>query len=229
MLEALELPQLVTILCGVLDPVAGTATQLRAGHLLPVLVHADQTPELLVVPSSPPLGAGNHAREIATFVFRSGDMLLAVTDGLVERRSEDLDAGLDRVLAAATVLLDGVHPRPRSDRNRPAPSRTRRRRHAHGRPSPRQVDNPAGRSARPASTRPHCPQGVGARPGRMTNADARNGPIASGTHTPLTARRQLVTAPRGDPRTFASAAEQATASPLHIGCPRGRVGLADAR
>lgn len=62
------------------------------------------------MPSSPPLGAGDHPRDVVTVNLRPDDVLLLVTDGLVERRGEDLDAGLDRFLAATPVLIDRVDP-----------------------------------------------------------------------------------------------------------------------
>ncbi len=52
-------------------------------------------------------------RERATVAFGVGDTLLAFTDGLVERRDEDIDTGLERLARAAphlaqAALADGV-------------------------------------------------------------------------------------------------------------------------
>lgn len=108
MFESLDLPQLVTVLYGVIDPAAGTVELLSAGHLPPLVVRTDGTVERLTVPSSPPLGAGEHRREPVTTPLASGETLLMFTDGLVERRGEDLDTGMDRLLLAAASLRGDV-------------------------------------------------------------------------------------------------------------------------
>lgn len=47
MFESLDLPQLVTVLYGVIDPAAGTVELLSAGHLPPLIVRMDGTVERL--------------------------------------------------------------------------------------------------------------------------------------------------------------------------------------
>lgn len=108
MFEALDLPQLVTVLYAVVDPRAGAAELLSIGHLPPLLIDRQGRVTRLVVPSSPPLGAGRFHREATTVPVAPGDTLLLFTDGLVERRGEDLDAGLDRLLVAAGSLHGDV-------------------------------------------------------------------------------------------------------------------------
>jgi serine phosphatase RsbU (regulator of sigma subunit) len=48
---------------------------------------------------------GRHARSPIRVPFRSGDTLLAFTDGLIERRTEDIDRGQGRLLEAFPRVL----------------------------------------------------------------------------------------------------------------------------
>lgn len=108
MFETLDMAQLVTVLYAVLDPAAATVDLLSAGHLPPLVIRHDGNVERLVVPSSPPLGAGEHPRTVVTAPLAPGETLLMYTDGLVERRGEDLDTGLDRLEGAAQTLHGDV-------------------------------------------------------------------------------------------------------------------------
>ncbi|MET7368226.1 SpoIIE family protein phosphatase [Streptomyces sp. NPDC005566] len=82
-----------------------------AGHPPPVLLHTDGTCELLDQATDPPLGARiEHVpRPQAGTAYRPGDTLVLYTDGLIERRDEDIDAGLDR-LTTALGDLAGLGP-----------------------------------------------------------------------------------------------------------------------
>ncbi|WP_431954473.1 SpoIIE family protein phosphatase [Actinacidiphila sp. bgisy167] len=73
-----------------------------AGHPPPVLLHGDGRCELLDQATDPPLGARLHhgTRPQATVPYRPGDTLALYTDGLIERRGEDIDAGLARLTTA---------------------------------------------------------------------------------------------------------------------------------
>ena len=53
---------------------------------------------------SPPLGLEGFDRRTLRVPFRAGATLLAFTDGLVERRGEDIDAGLERLARHAGSL-----------------------------------------------------------------------------------------------------------------------------
>jgi serine phosphatase RsbU (regulator of sigma subunit) len=73
----------------------------NAGHPPPILITADG-PRLLDAAPDRPLGIGrraDRARHDRCVEFRHGDILLLYTDGLIERRDEDLDAALDRLIA----------------------------------------------------------------------------------------------------------------------------------
>jgi serine phosphatase RsbU (regulator of sigma subunit) len=73
-----------------------------AGHPPPVLLHCDGTCELLDRATDPPLGARPHhvPRPQAGLSYTRGDTLVMYTDGLIERRDEDIDASLARLTTA---------------------------------------------------------------------------------------------------------------------------------
>ncbi|MFI0541439.1 PP2C family protein-serine/threonine phosphatase [Streptomyces sp. WSLK1-3] len=79
-----------------------TLTYSCAGHLPPALLHPDGTVSFLDGATDPPLGASpEHAtRPQATTPFEEGATLVLYTDGLVERRTEDIDTGLARLTDA---------------------------------------------------------------------------------------------------------------------------------
>ncbi len=105
---ALPAPGLGTVICARYDPVTCTLRWARAGHLPPILVR-DGTPRLLPLSSGPMLGVIRDARyaDIVT-ELRSGDLLALYTDGLVERRGEHLDYGIERLLASAKHVVDDI-------------------------------------------------------------------------------------------------------------------------
>lgn len=77
-------------------------TYSSAGHPPPILVHPDGTCELLDRATDPPLGARPEhvSRPQAALPYTPGDILVLYTDGLIERRGEDIDAGLHRLTGA---------------------------------------------------------------------------------------------------------------------------------
>ncbi|MFF4137636.1 SpoIIE family protein phosphatase [Streptomyces mirabilis] len=83
-----------TCLYAVYDSVSGDCAIASAGHLAPALVHPDGTVEFLDVPSCLPLGIGGLPFECAELRLSEGSRLVLFTDGLVERRDLDVDAGL---------------------------------------------------------------------------------------------------------------------------------------
>jgi PAS domain S-box-containing protein len=86
-----------------LDPASGEGELATAGHLPPLLVHADGHTEFVAVPRCPPLGlSGAPPCTAARFRLGAGDTLWLYTDGLVESRERPIDAGL-----AALVELAG--------------------------------------------------------------------------------------------------------------------------
>jgi PAS domain S-box-containing protein len=96
-----------TVFCGVLDPAAGTLTYSSAGHPPATLVHRDGTAEFLDAGASVPLAVRVPAsRPEATAVVPIGSLLMLYTDGLVERRRESLDDGIDRATTVAHGARD---------------------------------------------------------------------------------------------------------------------------
>jgi hypothetical protein len=99
-----------------LDPESGHLAYALAGHPPPMVLRAT-TVEFLEGATGPPLGVHrDDARysEGATSLG-SGDVLVLYTDGLIERRTESIDAGLDRLRESletwgdpTTAPLDGL-------------------------------------------------------------------------------------------------------------------------
>ncbi|NJQ00393.1 PP2C family protein-serine/threonine phosphatase [Streptomyces zingiberis] len=86
----------------VLHRTSGAVCYSRAGHLPPLLVHVDGGSSFLDGALAPPLGMvhGVTYTESRTRVG-AGETLLLYTDGLVERRGEILDVGLERLTELA--------------------------------------------------------------------------------------------------------------------------------
>ncbi|MFD9408129.1 PP2C family protein-serine/threonine phosphatase [Streptomyces sp. NPDC059989] len=82
-----------------LDWDSRTLAYSSAGHPPPALCRPDGTVTFLDQATDPPLGARpEHAsRPEARTAFVEGSVLVLYTDGLVERRGEDIDTGLDRL------------------------------------------------------------------------------------------------------------------------------------
>lgn len=99
-----------TAVQAVLDRTERTVTYSRAGHPPPLLAHADGSVEVLDSATDPPLGACDDTfrRSEATVGYASGSTLLLYTDGLIERRGEDIDVGLRRLAGSVErhYLLD---------------------------------------------------------------------------------------------------------------------------
>ncbi|MER5197546.1 ATP-binding SpoIIE family protein phosphatase [Streptomyces sp. NPDC002755] len=91
-----------TCLYAVYDPVSRRFTLARAGHVPPALVTPDGTAEILELPPGPPLGLGGLPFEAAEVELPEGSLLALYTDGLVESRDHDVDAGLARLRHALT-------------------------------------------------------------------------------------------------------------------------------
>jgi serine phosphatase RsbU (regulator of sigma subunit) len=77
-------------------------TYSSAGHLPPVLLHPEGDSELLDKATDPPLATRQEtvARPEARKPYDRGDCLVLYTDGLVERRDEDIDTGIARLTSA---------------------------------------------------------------------------------------------------------------------------------
>ncbi len=97
--HALDLEQLVTALYFLVDPEQNTVHIANAGHLPPLLVDATGT-RLVATAGGTPFGVNGVDRRTTTVDLPPGSALVAVTDGLVERRGEDIDDRIVRIVEA---------------------------------------------------------------------------------------------------------------------------------
>ncbi|MEV6206943.1 SpoIIE family protein phosphatase [Kitasatospora sp. NPDC051914] len=88
-----------TCLLALADPGRSRWTFSSAGHLPPALVLPDAPTDLVAVPTGPPLGTGLGGYEQQARELLPEQVLLLYTDGLVERRGEDIDVSLARLAA----------------------------------------------------------------------------------------------------------------------------------
>jgi serine phosphatase RsbU (regulator of sigma subunit) len=101
---------MATVLYGLYTPGTGDFTVSSAGHLPPVLAVPGGRAALLPLRPDPPIGtADDPQRRSATFFIPPGALLCCYTDGLVERRGQVLDQGMD-TLAATLGKLVAVGP-----------------------------------------------------------------------------------------------------------------------
>ncbi|MET9777408.1 SpoIIE family protein phosphatase [Streptomyces sp. NPDC006367] len=97
--------QIATCVYAIHDPNEGRLVYASAGHL-PILVRDEKgTVQRAGEPTGPPLGTGGWMHASDSIALAPGSTAVLYTDGLVERRNEDLDEGiaaLERALAGAT-------------------------------------------------------------------------------------------------------------------------------
>ncbi|MGV9274596.1 ATP-binding SpoIIE family protein phosphatase [Streptomyces griseosporeus] len=97
--------QIATCVYAIHDPNEGRLMYASAGHL-PILVRDENGTVLRAdEPTGPPLGTGGWMHASGSVPLGPGSTAVLYTDGLVERRNEDLDEGiaaLERALAGAT-------------------------------------------------------------------------------------------------------------------------------
>ncbi|WP_445269674.1 PP2C family protein-serine/threonine phosphatase [Streptomyces sp. DSM 41634] len=90
------------------DPARGTAVYASAGHLPPAVFSGDGPGSLLKVPVGPPLGTGVGGYEAVALPITADQTIVLYTDGLVERRGEDIDTSLARLAALRMTAGAGV-------------------------------------------------------------------------------------------------------------------------
>ncbi|MFG2682971.1 SpoIIE family protein phosphatase [Streptomyces sp. NPDC048392] len=97
--------QIATCVYAIHDPNEGRLVYASAGHL-PILVRDENgTVQRADEPTGPPLGTGGWIHASGSIALPPGSTAVLYTDGLVERRNEDLDEGiaaLERALSGAT-------------------------------------------------------------------------------------------------------------------------------
>jgi sigma-B regulation protein RsbU (phosphoserine phosphatase) len=95
---------MATVLYAVVDPAHETMRLSLAGHPPPVLAVPGEPARMLDVPPDPPIGARHTARRCSDpLEIPAGSLLCFYTDGLIERRGHDLDAGLARLTEVVHV------------------------------------------------------------------------------------------------------------------------------
>jgi anti-sigma regulatory factor (Ser/Thr protein kinase)/putative methionine-R-sulfoxide reductase with GAF domain len=94
-----EAGNMATVVYAMITPDRRTIHLSLAGHLPPMLVHPDGRVDMLTVPPDRPLGTGTpvNDRRRHSVPFPPDSVLVCYTDGLIERRGEIIDAGLERL------------------------------------------------------------------------------------------------------------------------------------
>jgi PAS domain S-box-containing protein len=89
-----------TVVWAMIDPRSRLIIYSNAGHPPPVLLHPNGSCDMLDAAADPPLGARPQdvPHPQAALAYHPGDTLVLYTDGLFERRGEDIDAGLARLV-----------------------------------------------------------------------------------------------------------------------------------
>jgi PAS domain S-box-containing protein len=98
-----------TCLYAVYDPATRMCTMARAGHPPPAVVHPAGDVAFLLPPTGTPIGLGLGAYDSLQVELAEGSLIALYTDGLIETRETDLDAGMDRLrvaLAQARLPLE---------------------------------------------------------------------------------------------------------------------------
>jgi hypothetical protein len=103
-MQHFEIGTFVTVVCAVLDPPYDTMTLAVAGHLPPVVAVPGRPASLAEVKVSPPIGTSSTSpRRSSTVPLVPGTVVAFYTDGLIERRGESIDVGLERLRDAMTL------------------------------------------------------------------------------------------------------------------------------
>ncbi|WP_030172501.1 SpoIIE family protein phosphatase [Streptomyces sp. NRRL S-813] len=95
-------------LYAVYDPVSRRCVLARAGHPSPVLLPPDGPPLRIELPQGPPLGVGGLPFESAELDLREGSVLAFYTDGLIEHRARDAEAGHRLLCEALAERADSL-------------------------------------------------------------------------------------------------------------------------
>ncbi|HEX2575161.1 MAG TPA: SpoIIE family protein phosphatase [Aquihabitans sp.] len=100
--------RLATVAYAEIDLTDGSVRYACAGHLPPLVIDDTGRADLLWDGRSPPLAAirRDTPRPEGTTTLGGGSRLLLYTDGLIERRRRGIDAGLDRLVEAASKRFD---------------------------------------------------------------------------------------------------------------------------
>jgi serine phosphatase RsbU (regulator of sigma subunit)/anti-sigma regulatory factor (Ser/Thr protein kinase) len=103
MTQDLDATQIATCMYATYDPVGRGWAFARAGHVPPIILRPDGSTAVLELPPGLPLGIGDQHFETRELRLPAGATLVLCTDGLVESRERDIDAGI----AALRETLSG--------------------------------------------------------------------------------------------------------------------------
>ncbi len=92
--------QFVTLAYLLADPARNELVVANAGHPAPMILRADGSVEEFPCADGGPLSVVDGRRHRHRMSFHPGDTVLLFTDGLIERRTEDIDTGRARLAAA---------------------------------------------------------------------------------------------------------------------------------
>ena len=93
-----------TAVIACVDVGTGAVRAASAGHLIPYVVSAGRQAVPAALTTSPPLGLPGTEYVVSEFTVAPGEGLVFFSDGLVERRSEDLELSLGRFSATLSRL-----------------------------------------------------------------------------------------------------------------------------
>ena len=74
---------------------------------MPAVLYRGGRCEFVADHTRPPLGSGRNGADEVQLVLEPGDVLVTFTDGLVERRGEPIEVGLDRLCKVLGEVGDG--------------------------------------------------------------------------------------------------------------------------
>ncbi len=104
--------RVVTVVVGSIDPKSGTVWIANAGHPSPLIVRSGAKASFSSTQSSllVAAGLGGPERPAYDLILQPGDALVMYSDGLIERRSELITVGMQRLADAATAVATGGWP-----------------------------------------------------------------------------------------------------------------------
>jgi len=106
-LDHLESGYVATVAVAWIDTDGQCVEWRLAGHVPPVLRTPDGRARILTGAHHPPIGTPTEARTEEPVPFPPGSLLVLYTDGLVERRDEEIDVGMERLRAVVEALPAG--------------------------------------------------------------------------------------------------------------------------
>jgi sigma-B regulation protein RsbU (phosphoserine phosphatase) len=112
-MQYFEPDAMATVMYAVIDSRTGAMVVSTAGHLPPVLAFPGRPAEPAEIEADPPIGVTDlTARHETELTVPPGGLVAFYTDGLVERRSQSLTEGINRLCLAIDTATDRGMPSP---------------------------------------------------------------------------------------------------------------------